>query len=149
MKLYNPCSQLNAEIKGKGSKDRSTKNKTTSETGLCDGSDKWGGREPDWTDLAILSLPLTSLFNFLSSKPSFSLGEGISFSSHRVAASFLAETGACFTLPTHCDCEFLGVSGTRFAKEGDLEPIMARHVEAGVPDLEPPLFPTKMALLNL
>ncbi|MED6216739.1 hypothetical protein PIB30_010486, partial [Stylosanthes scabra] len=53
------------------------------------------------------------------------LYEGISFISHSVAASFLADTGACFAFtPTlsHCDGGCLGESSARRAEAaGDLE----------------------------
>jgi hypothetical protein len=40
----------------KNKRDREIQQIRTSKTGLCDGSDKCGGKEPECTDLAILSL---------------------------------------------------------------------------------------------
>lgn len=99
-------------------------------------------------DLGTLSLALSSFFTLVLwwwSRTSLTLGEGISFISHSVAASFLADTGACLVLapPPTCDGGYLGDSRT---DAGDLE-LSRFHVGTGVVD--PPRFPTRMALLNL
>lgn len=108
---------------------------STSDTGLCDGSDKWGGKEPERMDLGTLSLVLSSFLDL-------TLGEGISFISQSVAASFLAETGAWRDLLAVCDGGYLGEAN---ARSGDLE-LMSFHVGTGV--LDPPLFPTRIVLLK-
>lgn len=110
---------------------------STSETGLCDGSDKWGGKEPERMDLGTLSLVLSSFLDL-----TLGLGEGISFISQSVAASFLAETGAWRDLLAVCDGGYLGEAN---ARSGDLE-LMSFHVGTGV--LDPPLFPTRIVLLK-
>jgi hypothetical protein len=127
--------------------DREIQQIQTSETGLCDGSDKCGGKEPEWTDLAILSLALSRL----SSARSFTHGDGISFISHSVAASFLADTGACAGFVLAPWPGYLGDStALRIAEDdaGDREEFISLHVGTGV--LDPPLLPpTSIALLNL
>lgn len=126
----------------------------TSETGLCDGSERWGGREPEWTDDlgggsgAILSFLLFLIIGASSA----TLGEGISFISQSVAANFLAETGAAgATLPVllpQCDGEAAcKPPEARETEAGDGDRPISLHVGTGVVD--PPLLPTTIALLNL
>ena len=131
----------------------------TSETGLWDGSDKCGGREPECMDRAILSLPLIASFFLIrrSSELSLTLGlsDGISFISQSVAASFLADTGGgggcCDWF--WCWCLVLRPLGLgeskapRNAEAGDRDELMSLHVGTGVVD--PPLLPTCIALLNM
>lgn len=121
--------------------------KLTSDTGLCDGSDKCGGSEPELALGGTFARPLNSFFiTLLSSTLSRTLGDGISFISHSVAASFLADTAG----PAEAlGGGYFGDAAIRTDDAGDLDPT-SLHDGAGVLDRDPPLgFPIRIALLNL
>lgn len=142
----------------KKKKKRTFNTKFTSEAGLCDGSDICGLNRPDLDNRTLFfSLPLTFSLKPLSwstSNSFFTLEGGKSLISHNVAASFLAETESSLSLegnmePEECNkgfvwccccccCRWVGTEGE--------ELVLVFHMGTGV--LDPPFFPTKMALLK-
>lgn len=122
--------------KSKKSKSKS-ETKPTSEIGLRHGSDNW------WDNLAALSRLVTSFLWF------FSCREGTSLISHKVAASFLADTDTSFPLPPPpLEAGSLGNSAFSIANEGDLDLDLALVFHVGTCVLDPPRFPTRIARLN-